>query len=320
MGAQEAKLLPLKQAAAIWLERKKLSLASETTRNYEQYIKALTAEVGELPLGDFHIGTVMAYRTERMKGKFGVVNGRMRRLGAGPTRVNQEVSVLKMVLEEFGFWAGIEPHYRPLRRPKSRVGHALTVEEEKKLFLVARTRKRWRVAYLTALVTSNTTAGPGEIQMLRLGDVDLKGRTFFIREGIKNRYRQREVELNETAFRAMEELVKRAFKLGASDPNDFLLPHRAAEAGGGWDFTRPQYGWRKAWNNLREAAEMPWLHLRDLRHNAVTKLASNPNVSERTTVDIAGWVSPAMLKRYAHIQKETRKQAVAAIDVLGGKI
>jgi integrase len=54
--------------------------------------------------------------------------------------------------------------------------------------------------------------------------------------------------------------------------------------------------------------------LYDARHTFVTRLAENPKVSEETTRQLAGHVSPRMLARYAHIRAQDRRDAIATLE------
>ncbi|HXE89355.1 MAG TPA: tyrosine-type recombinase/integrase, partial [Terriglobales bacterium] len=102
----------------------------------------------------------------------------------------------------------------------------------------------------------------------------------------------------------------------ACEPQHYLLPHRARAQGAEPDATRPMGSWKKAWYRMRTAAGLPGLRPYDLRHHAITRLLENPEVSERTVIEIAGHVSKKMLERYSHIRAKARREA---IDALNGK-
>jgi integrase len=52
----------------------------------------------------------------------------------------------------------------------------------------------------------------------------------------------------------------------------------------------------------------------DARRSFITKLAENPAVSEETIRQLAGHVSKDMLKRYAHIRDQARRDAIATLE------
>jgi len=181
------------------------------------------------------------------------------------------------------------------------------------LFRYAASNPRWKLAFWCSLLTANTTAGPGEIRHLRLRDVQLDPPTIHITEGVKNEYRVRMIPLNDPAAWALKQLLKRAKELGSSEPDHYLLPHRARNGDRGFDPRRPISSWRGSWDKLRIAAGLPQLRLYDLRHHAITRLLEDEDVSERTVIEIAGHVSRAMLERYSHIRMRTKREAVEAL-------
>ena len=170
------------------------------------------------------------------------------------------------------------------------------------------------MAYCCSLITANTTAGPGEIRKLKIEDIDLDARRFHIREGAKNNKRRRPIPLNDDAMWAMRELYHRALEKGSIYPHHYLLPHRAHVKGAGWDPLRPMGSWRTAWEALRTAAGMPKLRMYDLRHHAITRLLENPDISERTVIELAGHVSNRMLDTYSHQRVEAKIKAVEALS------
>jgi integrase len=294
--------LPFREAAPLWLESRKGQISPRTLSDYTYWKTYLGKFFDDIVLDQIHIGHIEAYQRDRA-------------VVAGPVCINHECGVLVQILKRAGLWTAIEPHYKPLKLPKPKVGCTLEPDEEDRLFRVASSRPRWRVAYWCSLLTAHTTAGPGEIKNLRIGDVktDSDMPTISVVEGAKNSERVRTIPLNETAFFAACELLKRAKELGAVRPDHYLLPHRAENGARGADPTKPMGSWRRAWENLRDVAGMPHLRQYDLRHHAITRILENPDVSERTVVEVAGHVSNAMMKRYSHIRMRTKKEALDAL-------
>jgi integrase len=312
--------LQFREAAPIWLTSRRGQIGPRTLTDYGNWIKILGRFFDNLRLDEIHIGHIQTYQQERLQ-------------PGGPTCVNHEIGVLNQILKRAGVFDKIEPHYCPVKVPQSTRGCVLDSTEEEKLFRVASSRPRWKIAYCCALITAHTSAGPGEIRNLRMRDIVLSGDYPHMRvvEGAKNQHRVRDIPLNASAIWAIQELVKRAKELGAIEPGHFLLPHRAHKGykdGKEPDPTRPAGGWRKAWENLREAAGMPTLRLYDLRHHVITRLLEDENVSERTVIEIAGHVSRQMLNRYSHIRMRTKKEALdglmrkgpESIALTGGKL
>ena len=299
--------LPFCEAAAIWLESHRPHIGKGTVRDYEQCIRTLTGFFAALSLREIHIGHFEQYQRARAAG----VEPWNR--VAGPSRINHELNTLSQILNRAGLWAPLAVHYHPLPLPRPKVGCALVPDEESKLFRIAASNPRWKLAYWCSLLTANTTAGPGEIRHLRVRDVSLDPPQIHINEGVKNEYRIRMIPLNEPAAWALSQIIKRARELGSVEPDHYILPHRARNGDRGFDPWRPISSWRGSWDKLREAAGMPHLRMYDLRHHAITRLLEDEDVSERTVIEIAGHVSRAMLERYSHIRMNTKRQAVDAL-------
>jgi integrase len=309
---RELAKLPFEQAAPLWLASHRVHVSERTAFDYERWIVVLGWFFHGVRLSEISISHLEHYQAARMSGELGP-----KKKKAGPVCINHELTTLRLILRRAGVWKALEEHYRPIRVLPSTRGCALSPQDEERLFRAAASKRRWRVAYLCSLITANTTAGPGEIRMLRLRDLNLETDppTVHIREGTKNKYRNRIIPLNWVAAKAFRRLLERANRLGATKPDHFLLPHRADENHSTADPTRPMCTWRKAWERLRDAAGLPNLRMYDLRHHAITRFLENEQISERTVSDLAGHVSRAMLEKYSHIRMSTKK---AAVDALNG--
>ncbi|HTM42043.1 MAG TPA: tyrosine-type recombinase/integrase, partial [Terriglobales bacterium] len=138
-------------------------------------------------------------------------------------------------------------------------------------------------------------------------DIDVAAKTLYVTVG-KNKFRLRAIPLNVTATWAVERLLDRAHKLGATDPDHYLIPRRVA--GRGHDPTKPpsRWAWRKAWRQLTREAGLAGLRSHDLRHHAITRLAESSEASEQTIMSIAGHVSREMLEHYSHIRQEAKRR------------
>jgi integrase len=300
------------EAAEVWLEAHARHIQPGTVRHYRLCITALTRFFGELRLAEIHIGHFEEYQRMRSHGEGGL-------RAAGPSVVNHELNTLSQILNRAGLWAPMATHYMPLPLPRPTVGCALTEEEEVRLFRAAASNPRWKIGYCCALIAANTTADGSEIRFLRIRDVNAQPPNASIRiwEGTKNDYRKRTIPLNEPAAWAARELLKRAAEKGATEPEHYLLPHRAPDGQVGFDPTRPLYSWRSSWERLRVAAGLPKLRFKDLRHHSITRLLEDEDVSERTVIDLAGHISRAMLERYSHIRMRTKREAVDALAKKG---
>jgi ketosteroid isomerase-like protein len=80
-----------------------------------------------------------------------------------------------------------------------------------------------------------------------------------------------------------------------------------------FDPTRPVGSWRTAWRTLTKKAGLPGLRFHDLRHTAISALGE-AGVPDRVIMDIAGHVSQRMLRRYSHIQLESKRAAIQSLS------
>lgn len=326
MYAQQLAELIFRDAATAWLHNRR-SLAPSTRKNYEDYLLSLNLFFGDLPMRSIHAGHVRSYQKERQD----VIRRSKRHLARaegppqesdGAARINHEVGCLAQVLEQAGLWQELRRWYEPLPLPKA-IGTALSAEEEEHLFKVAKSRSRWMVAYCCAVISRNTTAGPGEIRHLRLRDIELDGPHgdfLHIEVGVKNTFRKRPVPLNEDAAAAVRCLLDRARSLGAAGPDHYLLPHRAHRRGSPADLGRPMGSWKKAHYAmcLEAAKRFPRLakfRLYDYRHTAATNLLENPAISFTTIEHMLGHRIGSHTKRkYDHLRNSALRIAAEALS------
>lgn len=288
------------EAAQAYLARRTPLIAPRTLDLERGAVKHLSEHFAGAMLAKLDSDTLAGY-VARRKGE-----------GAGNRTVNIEVGVLRRVLKQFKLWYLVGEGYKPLPERKD-VGRALSAEQELKLFSVASMRREWSVAFWASLLAANTTAGGCEIRNLRLRDIDLAAKTLYVTVG-KNKFRLRAIPLNLTATWAIERLLDRAHKLGATKPEHYLIPRRVT--GQRHDPTKPpsRWAWRRAWRSLTRECGLAGLRPHDLRHHAITKLAESSEASEQTIMAIAGHVSREMLEHYSHIRQEAKRRAVESLD------
>lgn len=303
-------------AAVEWLQGHSRSIGPRTLRVYDQYVKAVTAFLGDLPLQEIDlakIGEFQRWRAER----------------ASALRLNAEVCcALRPVLRSAGLWKHLEEFYKPLRVPQRKAGHSLSVEEERRLRAVAldSSRPRRLVAGHCMIIMLATTMGFGELRQLQRQDVDMEGRTVRVREGAKNIYRERTIPLNREAFESMQWILARWEKLGGSKADQYILPHHASHSTSRRmarghkrtlppDFAKPMLHIYKAARDIVNEAGLKGFRLYDCRVQAITKLLSNPKVSPQVSKEIAGHISQAMQDRYSIQQLSTKRSALEAIEL-----
>ena len=205
--------LAFQDAAKGWVEQKSLLIQPRTAKDYKNYIKTLSLFFGTRILREIRLPDIQAYQQWRASNE------------VGPVAINHEVGCLSQLMRSADCWEKAFLNYRPLRVNDRGPGIALTAEQLKKLFEAARKDTRWQVALHASVLSANTTAAPGEIKQLRVGDVILNQEppVIHIRKA-KNKFRTRTVPLNPDAVTSARFLLQRAIELGSNSPEDFLYP------------------------------------------------------------------------------------------------
>jgi integrase len=291
------------EAAAVWLETRKPFIKPVTVKDYNGYLKNLNPHFGAIPLHQITADQIRKYQTHR--------TGE----GASASSVNHESSVIIQILKRAHLWAELQPDYQAVPAPRWTPPKVLTPAQEQRLFELAASNPSWEAALLVITITNNTTASGCEVRGLRLKHIKLdEGIVMIPSDVVKNEFRARLIPLNPAATEAFIRAIARARALGAYAADHYLFPFRVKRnsydpnRGGSSSFIK------KTFRNLRDAAGLPWLTPHCLRHNAITKLLEDPNVSEETVKHIAGHVSQNILKVYSHSRRHVLKNA---LDSLG---
>lgn len=291
--------LPFRSAAIAWLETRRAYISAKTFHEYELNIKTLSVSFGEMRLQEISPDQIRAYQ-------------KMRQAKCGPFAINHECSVLQQMLKRIGRWPDIAADYQALPLPKEKRGRALRDEQKERLLRLAASNPNWEAAFLFALISVNTTAGPKETATLRIKDIDLERNLLIVQpEGAKNVHRIRPIPLNDEALHGVKLALARAKRLGATEPDHYIFPFRIHRAL--FDPTRHQTSFKTAWLKLVAAADLHGFRMYDLRHHAVTVLLENPHVAPEVAEQIAGHISREMQKRYSHVRMDRMREAVMAL-------
>jgi len=244
------------------------------------------------------IDHIVAYQKQRVEA------------GRAPKTVNGELSVLRQVLRHARLWYRFVDDYRPLKNTKPPVGQALTEDEQRRLFEVARSRPEWLFAYVAAALSFYSGLRACEIKGLQWKHVDLEAGRVQIRRS-KTPAGWRDPSLNGACQDALTELRSRAGALGFDEPEHHLFPWHGRDKK--IDPTRPMEAWRTAWRSIRAAAGLNHVRFHDGRHTALTRLceAGQPDWVIQAQM---GHVSPAMMKTYSHIRRKALDGAAAALE------
>src|SRR5438067_5018480 len=150
------------EAGELWLASRTPYISPKTFREYELNLRTLGRAFGETKLREITADQIRVYQAMRTSQK------------CGPSGVNHECSVLQQMLKRIGKWDETEPQYQALRLLDRGPGRVLSPDERTRLFQMSARKENWEGAFLFAVLSINTSAGPKEILTLRLKDVDLK--------------------------------------------------------------------------------------------------------------------------------------------------
>jgi integrase len=302
---------PFSDACLVWLENHANYIKPRTLKTYRQYADRLSEFFQNLPLDQFHVGNLRAYQRWRMeKACAAVTNAEIR-------------SILIPILREVNCWKKIEDVFRPLPEPKKKVRQVMSPDQERQFLCVALdTSNPCRlVAGHCLIIMVNTSMGFGEIRHLKREDVVLNEDIPYVtvNEGTKNEFRIRTIPLNWVAVRSMKWILRRWEDLGGSRPEEYILPHRGKRSGqerqskahrrAPADFTRPMDSIYRAAKLILRDAGMPTFVPYDTRSTAITKVLSDPNVSDQMAEEIIGHANTFTKRRYSRQRLE--KKAVA---------
>jgi integrase len=302
-AADDLSTMTFRQACHAFLETRRPFLSPRTWRGYEYFTKRLCDCFGTKRLPEITADHLRKYQ-------------RLRSEKGDPNKINQELSVVVMMLKRIGCWEKIGLSYQRLPLRKTRVGRAMTDDEERRLFRAGASNPRWEAAYMFAILSLHTTMGPGEIISLRRKNIDLEKNTVSVGpEGAKNSGRIRLIPLNEIGIRVCREALSVAEKKGSVLPEHYLFPFRHPRGTGPnrYDHMRPATTFKTAWTEMLKAAGIEKLRPYDLRHTAITRLCENPHNAEEVVEAIAGHITHDMKKRYSHVRVEARRAALAGL-------
>ena len=318
--------LAFSEAARQFLADREASLAPKSVRTEKERWTAIFGLLGTLPVSHISADTLRAYIRARKEA--GVANA----------TVNRELDIIRGVLKRAKRWHLVEDEIKPLP-VRQNIGRALTYEQKIRLLRLAASRPEWQTAYLAAVLALNTTMRGCEIRQLTWGDINLIDKSLIVRRS-KTEAGERVIPLNSEAWDAVLSLYSRARRIGEVQAGHYVFPTCEPSH---FDPLQPMKSWRTAWRNLTRVIHCPicgtlqkpgktcskgecmadirnvrsplaGLRFHDLRHHAITELAESQS-SESTILEIAGHVSPKMLRHYSHVRMAAKRRAVDALSV-----
>jgi integrase len=299
-------------AALSWLDMRDAGpsraryLKPRTIKSYRLELEALTLHFKDTRLCDITNESIRKYQRLRSDGLSPFKHTRH------PDHVNDEIAKLRQILTRANLWHLIADNYEELRSPFEQPRRVMTKKEEAHLFQIASSRPEFAFIYAYCLLSVSTSASGAELRGLRMIDVDLIGRTLQINsESAKNSVRVRTIPLVDDAVWAANSLVMRARSLGSTEPYHFLFPYKRGNVP--HDPTRhmADNGMQKRWNDLRQAAGMPWITGHVLRYQCITKMAEG-GVDKITAKRIAGHITDKMWEKYSQVRFDSVREKMMA--------
>ena len=305
----------LQQACDDWLEQRQFEVSTGSYRAERSIVRNLLRELKPdsrlRSLAD--ISKLRRYRQER------------RKAGAAAKTINNEVQVLRGMLEQARLWQRLECEYKPLRVKKSDIPDALTAEESTRLLQTAAGSPITAVAPFVATLALDTGMRSGEIKRLKRGDVHHHERHPFIRvrrETTKTDGGSRRVALGSMGVWAVERLLARGCLLGSVGPEDYLLPTDRARhtrtsdpwhGECGYDPRHYQSSWEWEWDGFRKVAGITHRRFHDLRHSYVTR-AAETGVPISVLQAQVGHLNRQMVDWYTHISSQAQYKAACKME------
>ncbi len=292
------RVLTLKDAAKAYSTSYALRHTPKSARYSDGCIKHLLENLGGKMLIEITDTVVEAYQLARLKE------------GAANKTINEEVGELLRIMGDAGDVVRLKlKKAKKLRlRQRADCGRALTPEEENRILYVASKAKSPTI-YPVIVLALNTGMRDSEMRNLRWAQIDFFKQSLTVGKSKTAAGTGRTIPLNGQLLRTLTaHRVWYEATLGDVRPDSYVFPGGKARH---YNPSKPMVTLKTAWRNVLRKADVK-IRLHDLRHTTITKLAES-GAGDETIMAIAGHVSRAMLRRYAHIRTEAKRKALEAI-------
>jgi integrase len=234
--------------------------------------------------------------------------------------INMEIGALRMILRQHRLWANLQPDVKMLRE-RSDIGRAISHEEEHRLLLACQ-RSRSRSLYPAVLLSIHTGLRNKELRLLRWRQVDMLEQAITVGKSKTVAGEGRVVPLSDTATHAIQEW--RSEFPDAKPEHYIFLSEKYGLAGeeGHLHGTQVRYSvrpdvpmgsWKIAWKYALAGAGVK-CRWHDLRHTFVSRMAES-QASDSTIMAMTGHISRKMMELYSHTRMESKRRAVATLDI-----
>jgi integrase len=297
-------------AADAWFKAKQDDWAPKTAIIEKTNLTHLRSFFGTRLLTDIEHEDVTEYKQRRTLDQ------------AAPKTISLELGTLRAVMlynDLDAQWSGIR---KKIEFGKARkVGHVLTVDEEKSL-LQQCCASRSRSLSVAVTLALQTCMRYSEIRLLRWRQVDFGRRVITVGESKTYAGAGREIPMTATAFQC---LGFWAANFPNRKPSYYVFP--AEKYGAAGDAFKPKTydtnpaqpigTWKEAWEaaKLRAGVEC---RFHDLRHSGCTHLLE-AGVSINDLTEIMGWSTSTAIRMvrdvYGHVGPAARRQAMDKLEV-----
>src|SRR5215472_12102108 len=223
------------EATAIYLDDKRVRCAPRAIELEIERLNMVKKFFGDFRLSAITPAAIQRYQQERKK------------CGIANRTINMDVGALSRTLKHYGLWRAIEERIKQLPETPSSIGHALTYEEQYRLWEIASSNPDWEPVYLAAIVAANTSLRPVEVKHLQWKNVDLMDCVIRVTRS-KLQSGHRVIPVNATARKALAAMRSHAECWDLLQAEHFVW---YARQWGRLDPTRPVKEWDTAWRNLR---------------------------------------------------------------------
>jgi integrase len=295
----------------------------------EYAIKHINQSLGETMLADINEETVKTYQLVRL------------RQDASPKTVNEEVGFLLRMLGEQGDALRIRMKRTSSLKLKAQneVGKAFSQDQKEALLKAAsvkalpsqptgpniltqaakKGRGGTRSPFILPALALAFSAGMrnSEIRNLTWGQIDFDNRLLTVGKSKTTAGEGRVIPLNDDLFAALIEHARwYTGKFQTTKLDWYIFPARVGRPSTGnkrpFDPTKPVTTIKTSWRNVKKLAGIVG-RFHDARHTLITELCEAA-AGDQTIMEIAGHVSPQMLKRYSHIRMAAKRKALDSIQ------
>ena len=294
----------IRERSQTYLEEYRLRHKSYTFAEYA--VGNVTTHLGKMLLVAISADTVKEYQSTRL------------REGASPKSINEEIGFLFRILADHGdaLRAKMKREKTLKLKVSKKIAKAYSESEKSALVTSAQAAPRSKSVYPQTMLGLHAGLRDKEIRTLRWEQLDLNRNILVVGETKTDAGTGRRIPINSELREALDSYSRwYEERFGAIRPEWYIFPFGRPRP---WDPTRPQTTLKTAWRNVKKKAKVTG-RFHDTRHTLITELAESATGDE-VIRDIAGHVSPAMLRDYSHIRMRAKRTALEGlVKQKGGK-